>query len=124
VGYAGELRQLLSNLLVNAFDAMENGGVLHVRLASGHQWSNGAEGTRITIADNGCGIPSEIVDRIFEPFYTTKQEAGTGLGLWVSHGIAQKRGGAIRFRSRVTPGRSGTVFTVFIPTVHEAVLVS
>jgi PAS domain S-box-containing protein len=124
VGYAGELRQLLSNLLVNAFDAMETGGVLQVRVTSGHQWSDDAEGIRITIADNGCGIPSEIVDRIFEPFYTTKQEAGTGLGLWVSHGIVQKRGGTIRFRSRVTSGRSGTVFTVFIPTVHEAVLVS
>jgi two-component system, chemotaxis family, CheB/CheR fusion protein len=121
VGYSGELRQLLSNLLVNAVDAMESGGSLQVRVAAGHQWSDGAEGVRITIADNGSGIPRETLGRIFEPFYTTKQERGTGLGLWVCRGIVEKHRGSIRVRSRVDGERSGTVFSVFLPAVRQAV---
>jgi two-component system CheB/CheR fusion protein len=121
VGYSGELRQLLSNLLVNAVDAMESGGSLQVRVAAGHQWPDGAEGVRITVADNGRGIPRETLSRIFEPFFTTKQEAGTGIGLWVCRGIVEKHRGSIRVRSRVDGGRSGTVFSVFLPLAHEAV---
>lgn len=121
VGYSGELRQLLSNLLVNAVDAMENGGSLQVRVAMAHRWSDGAEGARITVADNGSGIPRETLGRIFEPFYSTKQEAGTGLGLWVSRGIVDKHGGSIRVRSRVDGGHRGTVFSVFLPAVVEPV---
>lgn len=121
VGYSGELRQLLSNLLVNAVDAMESGGSLQVRVGAGRQWSNGAEGARITIADNGSGIPRQTLGRIFEPFYTTKQEGGTGLGLWVCRGIVEKHRGSIRVRSRVDGGRSGTVFSVFLPAAHEPV---
>ena len=59
-----------------------------------------SEGVRITVADNGSGIPRESLRQIFEPFYTTKKETGTGLGLWVSRGIVQKHGGSIRVRSR------------------------
>ena len=120
-GYSGEVRQLLSNLLVNAVDAMESGGSLQVRVAACHRWSDGAPGVRVTVADNGSGIPRETVGRIFEPFYTTKQEAGTGIGLWVSRGIVEKHGGSIRVRSRVDGGRSGTVFLVFLPAVREPV---
>jgi PAS domain S-box-containing protein len=114
-GYSGELRQLLANLLVNAVDAMADGGTLQVRVASGKQWSNGREGIRITVADNGSGIPRENLRRIFEPFYTTKKDTGTGLGLWVSRGIVQKHGGSIRVRSRCEGQATGTVFTVFMP---------
>jgi signal transduction histidine kinase len=70
---------------------------------------------RITIADNGGGIPQSELPRIFEPFYSTKGDAGTGLGLWLSHGIVQKHEGSIRVRSRTTTGSSGTVFSVFLP---------
>ena len=114
-GYSGELRQLLANLLVNAVDAMDSGGSLQVRVEAGREWSGGREGVRITVADNGSGIPSESLGRIFEPFYTTKKDTGTGLGLWVSRGIVQKHGGSIRVRSRVNGRRSGTVFSVFLP---------
>jgi PAS domain S-box-containing protein len=119
-GYSGELRQLLGNLLVNAVDAMDRGGALQVRVEAGREWSDGREGVRIMMADNGSGIPSESLGRIFEPFYTTKKDAGTGLGLWVSRGIVEKHGGSIRVRSRVNGDRSGTVFSVFLPYEQAA----
>ncbi len=118
-GYSGELRQLLANLPVNAVDAMADGGSLQVRVAAGRDWSNGSEGVRITVADNGSGIPRDNLRRIFEPFYTTKEDSGTGLGLWVSRGIVQKHGGSIRVRSRTEGCPTGTVFLIFIPQRHE-----
>jgi len=122
-GYSGELRQLLANLLVNAVEAMAEGGSLQVRVATGRDWSNSRVGVRITVADNGSGIPRENLRQIFDPFYTTKKDTGTGLGLWVSHGIVQKHGGSIRVRSRsekCKPGPStGTVFSIFIPERQE-----
>jgi PAS domain S-box-containing protein len=118
-GYSGELRQLLANLLVNAVEAMPDGGSLHVRVAAGRNWSDGKEGVRITVADNGSGIPRNNLRQIFEPFFTTKQDTGTGLGLWVSHGIVQKHGGSIRVRSRAEGRDTGTVFSIFIPQRQE-----
>ena len=118
-GYSGELRQLLANLLVNALDAMPDGGSLQVRVATGRDWSDGREGVRITVADNGSGIPRNHLRRIFEPFYTTKKDTGTGLGLWVSRGIVQKHGGSIRVRSRASGRSTGTVFSIFLPQQHE-----
>jgi signal transduction histidine kinase len=119
VGYSGELRQLLANLLVNAVDAMADGGSLQVRVAAGRDWSNGREGIRISVADNGSGIPRNNLRQIFEPFYTTKKDTGTGLGLWVSRGIVQKHGGTIRVRSRADGRTTGTVFSIFLPRQHE-----
>jgi PAS domain S-box-containing protein len=118
-GYSGELRQLLANLLVNAVDAMAELGSLQVRVAAGRDWSSGAEGVRITVADNGSGIPRNTLPQIFEPFYTTKKDTGTGLGLWVSRGIVQKHGGSIRVRSRTDGQVTGTVFTIFLPQRRE-----
>jgi PAS domain S-box-containing protein len=118
-GYSGELRQLLANLLVNAVDAMADGGFLRVRVATSHDCSNGREGVRITVADNGSGIPRNNLRQIFEPFYTTKKDTGTGLGLWVSRGIVQKHGGSIRVRSRADGRATGTVFSIFLPQQHE-----
>jgi signal transduction histidine kinase len=60
------------------------------------------------------------MQHIFEPFFTTKKDVGTGLGLWLAHGIVQKHGGSIRVRSRTTPGCSGTVFSVFLPETPSA----
>jgi PAS domain S-box-containing protein len=114
-GYSGELRQLLANLVVNAVDAMKEQGSLHVRVARGRDWSSGREGIRIMVADNGSGIPRDRLGRIFEPFYTTKREAGTGLGLWVSRGIVEKHGGSIGVRSRTGGAVTGTVFSIFFP---------
>jgi len=115
-GFPGELRQVFSNLLVNAVDAMEDGGRLRLRVARGHEWSGaGRSGVRVTIADNGMGIPASVKNQLFEPFYTTKGEVGTGLGLWLSQSIVRKHDGRIRVRSSVNPVHRGTVFMVFLP---------
>ncbi|MGA3089347.1 MAG: ATP-binding protein [Terriglobales bacterium] len=114
-GYSGELRQLIANLLVNAVDAMADGGRLQVRVAETRDWSDGRTGVRITMADNGSGIPRDHLRQIFEPFYTTKKDTGTGLGLWVSQGIVDKHEGSIRVRSRADGGDTGTVFSIFLP---------
>jgi len=123
-GYSGELRQLLANLLVNAVDAMADGGSLQVRVATGRDWCSGREGVRITVADNGSGISRDNLCQIFEPFYTTKKDTGTGLGLWVPRGIVQKHGGSIRVRSRVDGRATGTVFSIFLPQRHEVIWVA
>jgi signal transduction histidine kinase len=87
------------------------------------EWShNRRDGVRVTVADNGCGIPRENLSRIFEAFFTTKDDAtGTGLGLWVTRGILQKHNGSIRVRSSVSPDARGTVIQVFLPTTPQAV---
>jgi signal transduction histidine kinase len=113
---AGELRQVIVNLLGNAVDAMRGGGTLNIRIDRGREYSNGSRpGMRLTIADNGCGIPPEIKDRLFEPFISSKGETGTGLGLWVSSEIVRKHGGSIRFKSNSSPPSTGTVFSIFLP---------
>jgi len=116
LGYPGELRQLFSNLILNAMDAMKDGGRMRLRVVRAHEWSNKQrDGVRITIADTGNGIQARDLPHIFEPFYTTKKETGTGLGLWLAYGIVQKHSGWIRVASRTGPGTSGTVFSVFLP---------
>jgi signal transduction histidine kinase len=97
------------------------GGLVHFRIARAHDYSGGYRaGVRVTIADNGTGIRRSDMANIFEPFFTTKKDLGTGLGLWMSNGIAQKHGGWIRVRSRANPEPRGTVFTVFLPdTVRD-----
>jgi two-component system CheB/CheR fusion protein len=115
-GYPGELRQLFSNLLLNAMDAMKNGGRLRLRVTLSHEWSgNKRPGVRVTIADTGSGIQAKDLPHIFEPFYTTKKDQGTGLGLWLAYGTVQKHTGSIRVASRTASGSSGTVFAVFLP---------
>jgi signal transduction histidine kinase len=99
---------------------MDKQGSLHVRVAPGHDWREGREGLRVTVADNGSGIPAVELQRVFEPFYTTKKDTGTGLGLWVSSGIVRKHGGLIRVRSRVEGRNRGTVFSIFLPYRSEA----
>jgi PAS domain S-box-containing protein len=110
---AGEVRQVFSNLVANAIDALPNGGRLAVRIA--YCGCNARRGVRVTIADNGAGIAAENRRDVFEPFFTTKKDVGTGLGLWVAQEIVCKHGGSVRVRSRTGAGRSGTVFTVFLP---------
>jgi signal transduction histidine kinase len=67
------------------------------------------------VADTGDGIGAKDLPHIFEPFYTTKKDQGTGLGLWLAYGIVQKHGGTMRVMSSTAEGRSGTVFSVFLP---------
>ena len=115
-GFSGELRQLFSNLILNAMESMKDGGKLRIRVVRAHEWSGEQRtGVRVTIADTGSGIPGSALPHIFEPFFTTKKETGTGLGLWLAYGIVQKHTGWMRVASRTSPGSSGTVFMVFLP---------
>jgi PAS domain S-box-containing protein len=116
VALEGEIRQVFSNLIANAIDAMPIGASLKLRVTDSHEWNNSSlPGVRITIADSGAGISSEHRKNIFQPFYTTKKDVGTGLGLWITRGIVEKHGGMIRVRSRVGDSGSGTTFSIFLP---------
>lgn len=112
--FPGELRQVFSNLVLNALEALPGPGTIAIRVrhATGR---DGQPGIRINVADDGPGIALEHLPRIFEPFFTTKDSKGTGLGLWVSHGIVHKHQGAIRVRTQITGSRHGTSFVVFLP---------
>jgi signal transduction histidine kinase len=107
--HSGEILQVLSNLIVNALDALPDRGTLHLLLRQ-------REGQfHIVIADNGHGIPAEHRDGIFTPYFTTKEEHGTGLGLSISKKIVEHHGGTIGMRSSARIDRNGTVFKISIP---------
>lgn len=102
-----ELNQVFMNILVNATQAVEENGLVEIRTGQESGW------VWVEIRDSGCGIDEAAIQRIFEPFYTTKEVGkGTGLGLSISHGIVKKHGGEITVRSR--PGQ-GTVFRITLP---------
>ncbi len=114
--FEGEIRQVLANLIGNAVDAMiSDGGRLLLRSRDATHWPTNRKGLVITVADTGSGIPPEARKKIFDAFFTTKGEGGTGLGLWVSNEIVARHQGSLRFRSSRRAGRSGTVFTLFLP---------
>lgn len=119
--YPGEMRQVFSNLLLNALDAVGEGGRIRVHVYASHEWRDPwRSGVRIVVADNGPGIRPEYCQKIFEPFFTTKGQKGTGLGLWVSQGIVEKHQGSIRVHSGRQLGRSGTCFSIFLPQAQAA----
>ncbi len=113
-GFPGELRQVFSNLIINAIDASAPGGTLQVRVRMATS-AQGDPGVRVTVADTGAGIPPEVLRRLGEPFFTTKGQQGTGLGLWVTGSIVERHGGELRLRSRWGGRRHGTVFSLFLP---------
>jgi PAS domain S-box-containing protein len=109
----GEIQQVVMNLLANATDATIAGGSITIVLRS---YDDTAE---ITVTDTGCGIPAEEHQRIFEPFFSTKKDVGTGLGLWVSQNIAQKHGGTLSFSSRQNAADHGSSFVLSLPVGRE-----
>ena len=112
----GSLRQVFSNLLLNAAYAMPGGGRMHVRVSRALEWAGiGRRGLRVTFADNGCGISAADLPRITEPFFTTKGTVGTGLGLALVKETVEKHHGVLRVRSSTKSGRSGSVFAIFLP---------
>jgi PAS domain S-box-containing protein len=116
VCFESEIRQVISNLVRNAIDAMSgSGGRLLVRTREATQWRSGAKGVVITVADTGTGMSQETTTKIFRAFYSTKGVAGTGLGLWVSSEIVNRHHGQLLVRSRMAPGSSGTAFGLFLP---------
>jgi signal transduction histidine kinase len=98
---------------------MPEGGRLRIRLLESIDRVSGRAGTRVSISDTGVGIPKEYAKRIFEPFFSTKEAKGTGLGLWICKGIIQKYEGSIRFRSMEIEKGHVTCFSVFLPTAAE-----
>jgi signal transduction histidine kinase len=111
-GSADQFRQLLSNLVVNAQDAMPEGGRLTIK-TSYVKSTRGAYGqTSLLVADTGTGIPPEIRNTMFDPFISTKGEKGTGLGLWIVKGIIESHSGRIQVRSSIG---KGTIFKVIFP---------
>jgi two-component system NtrC family sensor kinase len=115
---AGQIQQMLTNLTMNAIQAMPQGGPVEFRIGRrtrGHPDNGGtpAEFFAMEIEDQGVGISAEHIPQLFEPFFTTKEVgAGTGLGLSIAYGIVQEHGGWIEVASRVG---EGSCFTVFLP---------
>jgi signal transduction histidine kinase len=116
-GNSGRLQQVFLNLFLNAKDAMPEGGKLRIATSNG-------EGVAVVVSDTGSGIPQEHIQRIYDPFFTTKsapregQGKGTGLGLSVTYGIIQEHAGKIRVESR--PGE-GTTFYLDFPMTRNSV---
>jgi signal transduction histidine kinase len=107
--YPGDFLQLVSNLVRNAAEALPPGGMLRVRLRA---YGGNA---RLTVADNGRGIPQAIQVRLFEAFQSDKADAGNGLGLWICKTIVEKHAGQIHWRSSIKPATHGTTFSVLLP---------
>jgi signal transduction histidine kinase len=116
-GYPAELRQVFTNIISNAAEAAGEGGTVAICAApqvpapddSGQVWQAGVV---VDVIDNGPGIPPEVMDHLFQPFFTTKGERGTGLGLWVSQGIIRKHGGKLELLNN--NGSRGTTARVFL----------
>jgi len=111
---SGELRQVISNLMLNSLDALGEGGRVTLRASKSRSPLDGSPRIRITIADNGQGINAPTLPKIFEPFFTTKGSTGNGLGLWVCKQIIEKHGGSIWVRSRICEPH-GTTFSMVLP---------
>ncbi len=118
MGFPAELRQVFTNLITNAAEAAGPGG--EVRVSA--RWEKDPSGRRpvrsaaVVIEDNGPGIPVEVLPQLFQPFFTTKGERGTGLGLWVSQGIVVKHNGRIDLKSSTDAETHGTTAKVFLPS--------
>jgi signal transduction histidine kinase len=110
----GELRQVISNLMLNSLDAIDEGGRVTLRASTSRKPLDGSSRIRITISDNGQGITEAALPKIFDPFFTTKGSTGNGLGLWVCKQLIEKHRGFISVRSR-TGEPHGTTFSVILP---------
>ncbi len=119
----GEIRQVLSNLVTNAIEASARGGKLRLRIRNGHKFigDTRVHGLRLSVADTGSGIPADARKRLGELFFTTKGQAGTGLGLWVTRSIVRRYGGTMCLKS-CTGNVHGTVFHIFLPFERPAPL--
>lgn len=115
-GDAGQLQQVLFNIINNAVYVMKGGGTLTVSTRYDGNW------VEICISDTGCGIPKEYRQRIFDPFFTTKEVGkGTGLGLWVSYNIVKKHNGIITFETKTKEesDKTGTKFIIRLPAAKD-----
>ena len=117
-GFPGELRQVFTNLITNGADAAGPGGRVQVLLENSP--TDSRPGAIVTISDSGPGIPPELQTKLFQPFFTTKGEQGTGLGLWVSRGIVEKHGGTIELSNSSDAAFPGALVRVYLPALGPA----
>ena len=113
--FQGEMRQVVSNLVMNSLDAIHEAGKVSMRAAVSGGLRGQRQCIRITISDNGRGMSEADLSKIFQPFFTTKGAVGNGLGLWISKQIVEKHGGSIQVRSLTSGPRQGTTFSVVLP---------
>jgi protein-histidine pros-kinase len=111
--YPSELRQVFTNLLTNAIDAIGQKGRITISIEQGP-----ANAIVVRVRDTGTGIPEENRKLIFEPFFSTKGDEGTGIGLWVIKGIVEKLSGHIEVESS-TQGETGTIFSIYLPAIYR-----
>jgi PAS domain S-box-containing protein len=109
----GEMMQVISNLVTNAMYAMSPGGTLRVAIEEGS--CDGRDALALSIEDNGRGIPAENLQRVFEPFFTTRGSIGTGIGLWVAKQFIAGHSGTIEVQSSTEPSSHGTKFLISLP---------
>ena len=123
--FEGEIRQVLSNLIGNAIDAVRSASdsglqltapQITIRVRQARHWSTDRKGLLITIADQGIGISPAALKQLGEPFFTTKGSEGTGLGVWVSREIIARHDGILSIRSSQSPAHHGSVFSLFLPS--------
>jgi len=114
-GLSGELKQAIANIISNAADAVGSDGSIHVHLDCLDLPDGKA--IQVLVQDNGPGVAPEHIERIFEPFYTTKKDVGTGLGLWVTREIISRHGGTIQVRNQSggSLNATGAVFDILLP---------
>ena len=111
--FPSELRQVFTNVIKNAVEATRDGG--NVKIYSDATEQSGQNGVIVRVVDDGVGIPEQLRPRLFNPFVTTKEESGTGLGLWVSRSIVEKHGGSIQLQGSSGKSSSGTTVAIFLP---------
>jgi signal transduction histidine kinase len=110
---SGEIIQVFSNLVSNAIDAMPQAGTLSISISRTMKLDG--DGVQAIISDTGCGINRENLAKVFEPFYTTKGNLGTGIGLWVAKQLVERHGGQISIASTIESRESGTIVTIYLP---------
>ena len=115
LGIAGELRQVLANLLANSLDAIGPDGHISLRASGSCDPNNGERRVRLTVSDSGQGMSAATASRIFDPFFTTKGTVGTGLGLWVCKQLVEKNGGSMKVRTRMEGEHRGTSISILLP---------
>jgi signal transduction histidine kinase len=110
---------VFTNLITNAAEAAGPRGRVQVLLQS-ELPTDPRPGAMVTISDSGAGVPESVQAKLFKPFFTTKGELGTGLGLWVSRGIVEKHGGKIELSNSTDPGYPGAAVRVYLPALGPA----
>lgn len=115
---AGEIVQIFSNIVLNSIDAMPKGGKLSISIARTMKLDG--DGIQVIVGDTGSGIKGENLGQVFEPFFSTKKNLGTGIGLWIAKELVERHCGQISLSSSTDAEHSGTVVTIYLPFESSA----